>query len=539
MNYMELLGDLPEDLVDCAFRTADSESPQEQRGQAIRMTKGAHTMKKQRAEKAKQAPLRIGRAGIAAAVALCLGLNGALIYGISRMKASDSVTPGAAVSAESEVQDIAKPYMELNTDVTAPLPTGIMINIINRTEQDHIPYNPVYIVTQNGEKVADCEPYTVFFDDIARGESLQRLCFEQLPAGSYTLVNLAEDGETEGILGHLDFEISDVFDSMIWIPDVYGMQYEEAAAMLADKGVSVVMEGQILGSDADVDIGAVTFELVPPYNTEYVDGGAREYSYSDGEGYWVNPGDEIKLFVNIGAKGDPTTVPDIMGMDWEAAKKTLMDHGLVIDKRTRYDDEVPSGQPISIDPEPGTEAAIGSTVYVTVSLGQKAEIPDVTGMDWESAKQIAEESGVLPLRYLIDSDEYPAGTVVKQSEVSKPCGLQSFVVLQVVKKEGEQNIVMKFSYSGQRPDKKLYYCLRDESQKIIGVTLPADMEGDGFATDYMYPDCSKEHTLATAYLVDWETNREEYAGSYILHPETASYETVDEDIESAFRAFSE
>ena len=125
---------------------------------------------------------------------------------------------------------------------------------------------------------------------------------------------------------------------------------------------------------------------------------------------------------------------------------------------------MPSGKPISIYPEPGTEAAIGSTVYVTVSLGQKAEIPDVTGMDWESAKQIAEESGVLPLRYLIDSDEYPAGTVVKQSEVSKPCGLQSFVVLQVVKKEGEQNIVMKFSYSGQRPDKKLYYCLRDESQ---------------------------------------------------------------------------
>ena len=175
MNYMELLGDLPEDLVDCAFLTADAGSPQEQRGQAIRMTKGAHTMKEQRADTAKQAPIRIGRAGIAAAVALCLGLNGALIYGISRMKASDSVTPGASVSAEPEVQDIAKPYMELNTDVTAPLPTGIRINIINRTEQDHIPYNPMYIVTQNGEKVADCEPYTVFFDDIAKGTGIQQL----------------------------------------------------------------------------------------------------------------------------------------------------------------------------------------------------------------------------------------------------------------------------------------------------------------------------------------------------------------------------
>lgn len=412
MNYMELLGDLPEDLVDCAFPTADSESPQEQRGQAIRMTNGVPTMKKQRAEKAKQAPLRIGRAGIAAAVALCLGLNGALIYGISKMNTSDSVTPGAAVSAESEVQDIAKPYLELNTDVTAPLPTGIRINIINRTEQDHIPYNPVYIVTQNGEKVADCEPYTQFFDDIALGKSLQQLCFEQLPAGRYTLVNLAEDSETEGILGHLDFEISDVFDSMIRIPNVYGMQYEEAAALLADKNVTVIKEGQILGSDADPDTGAVTFELVPPYKTEYVDGGAREYNYFDGKGYWVNPGDEIKLFVNIGGKGDPTTVPDIMGMDWEAAKKTLMDHGLVIDKRTRYDDEVPSGQPISIDPEPGTEAAIGSTVYVTVSLGQKADFPDVTGMEYEAAKEILQDAGfTVDCRHVYD-DEVPEGAVV-------------------------------------------------------------------------------------------------------------------------------
>lgn len=393
MKYMELLGELPEDLVDCAFLTADSAAPQAQNGRAIRQTKGVSVMKEHSAETARHAPFRIGRAGIAAAIALCLGLNGALIYGISRMKASDSMTPGAAVSAESEVQDIAKPYMELNTDVTAPLPTGIMINIINRTEQDHIPYNPVYIVTQNGEKVADCEPYTVFFDDIARGESLQQLCFEQLPAGSYTLVNLAEDGETEGILGHLDFEISDVFDSMVWIPDVYGMQYEEAKALLEEKGVNVVMKGQILGSDADVDTGAVTFELVPPYNTEYVDGGAREYSYSDGDGYWVNPGDEIKLFVNIGENGDPTTVPDVYGMEWEAAKKVLMDHGLVIDKRTRNDDEVPSGQLLSIDPEPGTEAAIGSTVYVTVSLGQKVELPDVTGMEYESAKEMLQDAG--------------------------------------------------------------------------------------------------------------------------------------------------
>ena len=387
MKYMELLGELPEDLVDCAFLTADPAASQEQSGQAIRQTKGVSVMKEYGAETARRTPLRVGRAGIAAAVALCIGLNAALIYGISRMKASDSITPGAEISAEPEVQDIAKPYMEF-FDLFEPMPTGIIVNLVNHTEQNHIPYNPVYIVTQNGEKVADCEPCAQFFDDIAMGESVQHLHFEQLPPGSYTLVNLAEDGETEGILGHLDFEISDVFDSMVWIPDVYGMQYEEAKAMLEEKGVNVVTEGQII-PDADVDTGAVSYQHVPPYKT--VQNG--EYTYSDGKGYWVNPGDEIRLFVNIGAAGDPTTVPDVTGMEWEDALKTLRDHGLVVDKRARYDDEVPSGQLLSIEPEPGTEVTIGSYVHVIVSMGKKVEIPDVIGMEYESAKEILQDAG--------------------------------------------------------------------------------------------------------------------------------------------------
>ena len=47
MKYMELLGDLPDDLVDCGFLTADFAAKQSQSGQAVRAEKGGISMKKQ------------------------------------------------------------------------------------------------------------------------------------------------------------------------------------------------------------------------------------------------------------------------------------------------------------------------------------------------------------------------------------------------------------------------------------------------------------------------------------------------------------
>ena len=57
----------------------------------------------------------------------------------------------------------------------------------------------------------------------------------------------------------------------------------------------------------------------------------------------------------------------------------------------------------------------------------------------------------------------------------------------------------------------------------------------GYMDDYMYPDCSEENTKVEAFLVNYVTKQEAVIGSYILHPETGTYETVTEDIEAAFR----
>ena len=54
-------------------------------------------------------------------------------------------------------------------------------------------------------------------------------------------------------------------------------------------------------------------------------------------------------------------------------------------------------------------------------------------------------------------------------------------------------------------------------------------------TRSVYPDCSEENEKAEAYLVNYETKQEAVIGSYILHPETGTYDTISEDMEAAFR----
>ena len=539
INYMELLGDLPEDLIDCAFLTADSAEQQTQTGQAIRETKGEDTMKEHGAERTKPASFRIGRAGIAAAVALCIGLNAALIYGISKMKTPDTSTPGTSVSGESEpaLQDPAKPHMELAADITDPMPTCIMIRVVYPT-QDYSRYNPVFIVTQNGEKVADCEEES----HISQGEVMHLLRYEQLPSGRYTLVNLADDGKSEGILGHLDFEIPKEFDDMIWIPSVYGMQYEEAEELLTEKGVNVVRKPAVY--DSDEPFGTVISQNVPPYKTIHEGGLWQDFLYDDGKGFWVKPGDEIKLGVKTDAAGDLTTVPEITNMSWIAAQAALQDHGLFPVKRGVHSDKVPFNQTISIDPEPGTTMTVGSKVSVTVSLGPELseETPNLSGMDWEKAKQTAKEAGIQPIKYLAaSSDEYPPGTVVGQGDLfGNTTNQELYIELYVAKKEDEHDIEMRFSFSEYEPNRNYYFYVQNEAGEILGATLPFRVGSKGgFTTDYLYPDCTEENTKVTAVLADWNTGEGEIAGSYILHPENGYYDILFENIGAACRALNE
>ena len=553
IDILDALSDLPEEYTAFAAHSEPEQAASENRTNT-NISRGGIVMKTNQNAKTGASNFRIRKAGIAAAVAVCIGLNAALIYGISRMKQDTGITSPAA-APELDVQH--PQYME----TVDAMPTGIIVRITNDTE-NALAYNPQYIVMQDGNKVADTElppEFEYVPSPIQPGACGQQLSFAQLPAGRYTLVNLSEDGVTEGALGHVDFEISADFDSMVWIPDVRKMNYDEAKALLEEKGVDVTKRGSVYNGD-EYAVNDVMMMEVPAYKTEKDQDGIESGCFHyDGKGYWINTSDTVSLTINIGSDGDPATVPYVVGKGFESAKNDLMFRGYGVDKRTAYYDDVPAGyvaEETVADkavPEEGVEAPLGSYVRITVSLGRKSDaaaqdsntdtasaetvtVPDFTGMDWETAKQAAKDAGFLPSKMLCEPDGKLSGTVTNQIPPAGEDMLKGTVLrMYVAKKDGEQDLTMKFSVT--EPHEGCYYfCVRNEAKEIIGITYPYKMNMEtGYMDDYMYPDCSEENTKVEAFLVNYVTKQEALIGSYILHPETGTYETITEDIEAAFR----
>ena len=61
---------------------------------------------------------------------------------------------------------------------------------------------------------------------------------------------------------------------------------------------------------------------------------------------------QYRELAGIGEEGDPSTVPDAEGMDFEAAQEVIWAEGFAIDKHYAYDADVPEGKIISMEPKP-------------------------------------------------------------------------------------------------------------------------------------------------------------------------------------------
>ena len=74
-------------------------------------------------------------------------------------------------------------------------------------------------------------------------------------------------------------------------------------------------------------------------------------------------------------------VPSIVGEEYATASQTLTDLGLIPQKLSEANDDVPEGAVIRTDPESGTTVNPGLTIKVWVSLGETpATVPDVSNM---------------------------------------------------------------------------------------------------------------------------------------------------------------
>jgi len=111
-------------------------------------------------------------------------------------------------------------------------------------------------------------------------------------------------------------------------------------------------------------------------------------------------------------------VPDVVGMTLDLATAELEQAKLVVSKGPdRYDDNLPAGVVVAVDPKVGTELKPGDKVTVVVSKGKAPlSVPRVVGKSLGEARSMLTQLGLVPLIAYEQSDE-PRDTVIKQSPI--------------------------------------------------------------------------------------------------------------------------
>lgn len=104
-----------------------------------------------------------------------------------------------------------------------------------------------------------------------------------------------------------------------------------------------------------------------------------------------------------------TEVPDVVGMSADSARSTLLQAGFQVDVESQLTEDN-FGIVLASDPGGGEKQRSGSTVTITVSASRT--IPDVVGMDSDSAQNKLQEEGAENVTVTEEASNQPAGTVI-------------------------------------------------------------------------------------------------------------------------------
>lgn len=219
-------------------------------------------------------------------------------------------------------------------------------------------------------------------------------------------------------------------------------RYQTIKDMLADlRKIEKNQEVNISTNDFDEDMtrvmDAVVVDDKDKYNKNKYDNGKKHDDYDDDQydkkKTMLDPKKrKILMFVTAailvlvigGVSGyfalnktsAKTTVPKIVGMKQEDAKKAVEDSKLKFVSIGKEKSDKPEGTVLRTYPDPGTTVSVNSEVRVSISGGpDKLAVPSLIGMDLDSAKDVIEKSGLklgdVSRQY---DDSVPKGNVIKQ-----------------------------------------------------------------------------------------------------------------------------
>jgi beta-lactam-binding protein with PASTA domain/tRNA A-37 threonylcarbamoyl transferase component Bud32 len=116
-----------------------------------------------------------------------------------------------------------------------------------------------------------------------------------------------------------------------------------------------------------------------------------------GDGASVLRGDPVKLLVSSGRPQVPEIRPGVSVEEASAAVKAALLSPQTDDKRAVFDDTVPAGAVVRLDPDAGTRLDSGTIVMIITSKGPRPKpVPDLRGKSRDQAFQILTAAGFEP-----------------------------------------------------------------------------------------------------------------------------------------------
>jgi serine/threonine-protein kinase len=159
------------------------------------------------------------------------------------------------------------------------------------------------------------------------------------------------------------------------VPEVVGKSGEEAAQLLT-------------ANDLKPQVTSERHNTVPA---------GTVISTDPGEGEELLRGEPVMVVVSLGRPVVPNVEP---GTPKEAAEQLIEDQKLQFgydNGKDDYSNDVPKGEVLRLEPEPGTEVEIGTRVVIVVSKGAEPKpIPDLKGKTRDEAFEALEDLGLEP-----------------------------------------------------------------------------------------------------------------------------------------------
>ena len=115
-------------------------------------------------------------------------------------------------------------------------------------------------------------------------------------------------------------------------------------------------------------------------------------SHDPKAGTLVDEGSVVTVRVSKGSQLIP--VPDVLDQSEESAREELETAGFQVNVVEAPSSSTSAGLVSAQSPDPGVEAARGSTVQITISTGpEQVRVPDVVGLSEGDAQDALEEEG--------------------------------------------------------------------------------------------------------------------------------------------------